>query len=191
VKLASRAIVTRRCQIEISEACPNRSLCCDVLLRPSISTREDEVSNSWHADHVAWGHMEAERAFGQAARARLRASIARRLLHRRKESARLIVHDERAVPRRSAATAGVREIPLDAVTGTLEAGRAREFDGEFRPSKRTRKRWVGVWLAEHRPAGLPPIDVVRIGNAYAIRDGHHRVSVARARGAATIDAIVA
>ena len=30
---------------------------------------------------------------------------------------------------------------------------------------------------------LPPISVVQVGDAYAIRDGHHRVSVARARGA--------
>jgi hypothetical protein len=31
---------------------------------------------------------------------------------------------------------------------------------------------------------------VRIGDAYAIRDGHHRVSVAKARGALTITALV-
>ena len=45
-------------------------------------------------------------------------------------------------------------------------------------------------MAKHRESLLPPIAVVRIGDAYAIRDGHHRVSVARARGAVTIDAIV-
>jgi len=32
---------------------------------------------------------------------------------------------------------------------------------------------------------------VQVGDQYAIRDGHHRVSVARARGAVSIDAIVA
>jgi hypothetical protein len=37
---------------------------------------------------------------------------------------------------------------------------------------------------------LPPIAVVRVGDEYAVRDGHHRVSVARARGALTIDATV-
>ena len=45
-------------------------------------------------------------------------------------------------------------------------------------------------MAEQRGTLLPPISVVRVGDAYAIRDGHHRVSVARARGALTIDAIV-
>jgi len=31
---------------------------------------------------------------------------------------------------------------------------------------------------------------VRVGDAYAVRDGHHRVSVAQARGAVAIDATV-
>ena len=48
-----------------------------------------------------------------------------------------------------------------------------------------------MWVAEHTGPGLAPIEVVQIGDSYAIRDGHHRVSVARARGAVTIDAIVA
>ena len=38
---------------------------------------------------------------------------------------------------------------------------------------------------------LPPISVVHVGDGYAIRDGHHRVSVAKALGALTIHAIVA
>ena len=139
--------------------------------------------------HVAWAHMEAERAFTRAARARRRASVVRRLF--RRTPAALFVHDPRTLPRRSAARAHVREIPLDAITGTLERGRAREFDHDFRPSKRTRTRWLRVWLAEHTGTGLPPIDVIQVGDAYAIRDGHHRVSVARARGAVAIDAIVA
>ena len=37
---------------------------------------------------------------------------------------------------------------------------------------------------------LPPISVVPVEDGYAIRDGHHRVSVALARGALTIDARV-
>jgi hypothetical protein len=131
---------------------------------------------------ATWSYTEGERAFGRAARRRLLLSLLRR-------RAELPVHDGRTSPRRP--TARVQEIPLDAIAGTLEPGRAREFDREFRPAKRTRQRWLRVWVGEHTPAGLPPIDVVRIGDAYAIRDGHHRVSVAHARGAATIDAVVA
>jgi hypothetical protein len=84
----------------------------------------------------------------------------------------------------------VREIPLDAIAGTVEPSRAELFDGEFRPTGGARSRWQRLWLAEHRGAVLPPISVVRVGDAYAVRDGHHRVSVARARGALTIDAAV-
>jgi hypothetical protein len=144
----------------------------------------------YSAHHVAWSLMEGERAFGQAVRSRRRASLTRRLFRRCLDCACLLVHDERALARRSGAGT-VREIELDAITGTLEPGRAREFDAEFRPSKRARRRWMRVWVAEHTGAGLPPISVVQIGETYAIRDGHHRVSVARARGAVTIDAVVA
>ena len=114
------------------------------------------------AHHVAWAHMEGERAFGQAIRARRRASLARRALRRCADCARLIVHDERTLPRRNGGL--VREIPLDAITGTFEAGRALDFDNEFRPSKRARKRWLRVWVGEHTGAGLPPIDVVQVGD---------------------------
>ena len=85
-----------------------------------------------------------------------------RLLRRCAECARLIVHDERTLPRRNGGW--VREIPLDAITGTFEAGRALDFDNEFRPSKRARKRWLRVWVGEHTGAGLPPIDVVQVGD---------------------------
>jgi hypothetical protein len=47
-----------------------------------------------------------------------------------------------------------------------------------------------VWLAEHHGAVLPPISVIQVGDSYAVRDGHHRVSVAKARGALSIDAAV-
>jgi hypothetical protein len=143
----------------------------------------------YQAHHVAWSHMEGEKRFGQAARARRRASLARVLLRRCKACAYLLVHDKPALTRSGAGA--VREIPLDAITGTLEPGRAREFDAEFRPVGRVRKRWLRVWVAEHTGPGLGPIEVVQVGSNYAVRDGHHRVSVARARGAATIDAIVA
>jgi hypothetical protein len=134
---------------------------------------------------IGWSAAEAERAFGKAVRARRRASLLRRLLRR---CARLAIHDLRCV-RRSAGSA-VRDIPVEAITGSLEPNRAAQFDSEFRPSPVARGRWLSVWLAEERGAVLPPISVAPVGDAYAIRDGHHRVSVARARGALTVTAIV-
>jgi len=85
----------------------------------------------------------------------------------------------------------VREIPLEAIKGTTEPNRSAQFDEEFRPSKIARRRWQSLWLAFHRGAALPPISVVQFGDVYAIHDGHHRVSVAKALGAPSIPAIVA
>ncbi|HEX5899627.1 MAG TPA: hypothetical protein VFY32_09525 [Solirubrobacteraceae bacterium] len=70
------------------------------------------------------------------------------------------------------------------------SNRAAQFDRDFRPTSRVRARWQSIWMAEQRGTVLPPISVVEVGDAYAIRDGHHRVSVARARGALIIDAMV-
>ena len=136
------------------------------------------------AAQLPWRYLEAERAFDKAARSRRRASLMRRLRRGCIECARLVIHDPSTV--RRSAPAGLQEIPIDAITGTLEPNRAHEFDSEFRPSAPARSRWLRVWLAD----SLPPISVTRVGDAYAIRDGHHRVSVAKARGALTINAIV-
>jgi hypothetical protein len=38
----------------------------------------------------------------------------------------------------------VREIPLDAITGSVEPNRAALFDREFRPSPPARGRWLRV-----------------------------------------------
>ena len=79
---------------------------------------------------------------------------------------------------------------MAAIRSTLEPNKAPLFDRDFRPAPIARNRWQRLWLAEHRGAVLPPISVVAVGDAYAIRDGHHRVSVALARGAVMIDAVV-
>ena len=137
------------------------------------------------------GPFDAERAFTRVARSRRRAALARWLRRGPREHGRLPVYGAgmlrgaRAEPGRV-----LREIPLGAIRGTLEPSRATLFDCSFRPAPNARCRWQQLWLAEHRGAVLPPISVVAVGDAYAIRDGHHRVSVARARGAVMIDAVV-
>jgi hypothetical protein len=135
--------------------------------------------------------IDAERAFAREARARRRAALLRRLRGEPSACGRLAVYDERELGGGAARLArGVREVPLAAIRGTVEPSRASMFDPCFRPAAPARGRWQRVWLAEHRGTVLPPISVVRVGDAYAVRDGHHRVSVARARGAVTIDAVV-
>jgi hypothetical protein len=133
--------------------------------------------------------IDAERAFARVARARRLGTIMRTVRGKARTRGALAVYDPRHVGR---ATPGrrIREIPLCAISGTTEPARASLFDGDFRPAPAARHRWQRVWLAEHRGAVLPPISVVPVEDGYAVRDGHHRVSVARARGALTIDATV-
>src|SRR4051794_25375742 len=130
--------------------------------------------------------IDAEKAFDHMARARRRAALRRRLRREAKDG-RLPVYDPR---RRTRVGGGVREIPLRAIAGTVEPNRAAQFDCAFRPVASARPRWTRVWLAQHRGAILPPISVVPVGDKYAVSDGHHRVSVALANGAATIDAVL-
>jgi hypothetical protein len=135
--------------------------------------------------------FDAEHAFTRALRARRRAALARRLRGRSAGDGRLAVYDDRALAgARARPERGVREIPVEAIRGTLEPGRARLFDHCFRPAASARARWQQVWIAEVRGQVLPPISVIPVDGAYVLRDGHHRVSVARARGAVTIDAAI-
>jgi hypothetical protein len=142
------------------------------------------------SDATGWAYVEAERAFGKAIRARRRAALLRWLRRSCAECARLSIHQVRSATRRGP-RGMVREIPLEAIVGSVEPSRATQFDRDFRPSPAARSRWLRVWQAEQRGAGLPPISVVAVGDGYAIRDGHHRVSVARARGAQSIAAAIA
>jgi hypothetical protein len=134
--------------------------------------------------------VDAERAFTRMRRSRRRAALLRRVRRQPASHGQLPVYDERQLENRGRLRLGVREIPLAAICCTLEPNKAPHFDRDFRPAPITRRRWQRLWLAEHRGAVLPPISVVAVGDVYAIRDGHHRVSVARARGAVMIDAVV-
>jgi hypothetical protein len=136
-----------------------------------------------------WSQLEADRAFTAASRARRRAALATRVRRLGRAVCGLPVYDEVTDRRRGAR--GVREIPLEAIAGTTEPNRAAQFDEHFRPTAQTRCRWQRIWLALQTGINLPPISVIQVGESYAIRDGHHRVSVAKARGLLTIRAVVA
>jgi hypothetical protein len=85
---------------------------------------------------------------------------------------------------------GVQLIRIDSITGTTEASKARLFDRGFRPDRSCGPRWKSLWMAEARGLELPPVSVYRIGDRHVLRDGHHRVSVARDHGRADIEAEV-
>ena len=84
---------------------------------------------------------------------------------------------------------GLHVIALDTIVGSV--GRGQDFDRQFRPrSARVRPRWERIAAAQRRGEAMPPIDVYRVGELHFVRDGHHRVSVARELGLETIDAHV-
>ena len=83
---------------------------------------------------------------------------------------------------------GVHPIPLDALVGT--DSRAGSFTRDFRPlhaASRDRMRSLEKAFAE---VGFPPITTVKLGEAYFVIDGHHRVALARRDGGEMIDADV-
>jgi len=84
---------------------------------------------------------------------------------------------------------GQREVALDNIRGT--EGRSNDFDSRFNPlSDQARRRWINVARANEDGMDLPPVELIQVGDVYFVRDGHHRVSVARAYGQTTITARV-
>ena len=84
---------------------------------------------------------------------------------------------------------GMQTIAIDSIVGSVDRG--KEFDREFRPtSARVRTRFEQIANAQRRGESMPPIDVYRVGVLHFVRDGHHRVAVARAQGRDEIDAHV-
>ncbi len=84
--------------------------------------------------------------------------------------------------------AGVQDILLDRITGSV--GRVKDFDREFLPLKKhLADRWVANYLFMQEE-NWPTIRVYQVGSQYFVEDGHHRVSVARSRGMAYIQAEV-
>jgi hypothetical protein len=84
---------------------------------------------------------------------------------------------------------GLQIVPLDSIVGTVDRG--VDFDRGLRPtSARLRSRWERIAAAQRRGEALPPVSLYKIGDLYFIRDGHHRVSVAKSLGRTDIDAYV-
>lgn len=91
-----------------------------------------------------------------------------------------------ALGRRSESYLGTKLIPLDAIVGSVD--KVRDFDRRFRPtSARSRQRWERLSRASRTGEEIPPIEVYQVGDYYFVRDGHHRVSVARSLGLDVIE----
>jgi hypothetical protein len=84
---------------------------------------------------------------------------------------------------------GHQTVQINTIIGS--EGRYADFDRWFAPrTDATRFRWMSIDRAHYEDVGLPAVDLYKLGQIYFVKDGHHRISVARQRGQMEIDAIV-
>ena len=84
---------------------------------------------------------------------------------------------------------GLHAVPIEQIRGS--EGRSNDFDRDFHPLQdHNRGRWLGVARARDQDKVLPPVVLIQVGSVYFVRDGHHRISVARALGQLDIEAEV-
>ncbi|MFO7323338.1 MAG: hypothetical protein DIU68_016530 [Chloroflexota bacterium] len=128
--------------------------------------------------------MSFEKARQRAARGRWI-----RALRRRTNRLAVLRKDVRDTTRFLRREWGVCSVPVRLITGTLD--READFDRAFMPRHRkSRHRWMQIDYAYQLDVGLPPIDLIKVGDLYYVSDGHHRLSVARLHGQQFIDANV-
>lgn len=124
-------------------------------------------------------------------KARSRAALEEILARLTGVSTQLLSFDEvrRKLKIKGSFERGLREIPLDAIVGSV--GRYNDFTRNFLPKHaEDESRWARVKVAASDLVGLDPIEVYQIGDTYFVKDGNHRVSVARQLGASYIQAYV-
>ena len=135
--------------------------------------------------------VDAEGDFARARRHQVLASLAARLRGDSEDVVQSMSFDEvvEALGRRGEHYGGTKVIKLDDIVGSVD--KARDFDRRFRPtSARSRQRWERLARASRTGEVIPPIEVYQVGDYFFVRDGHHRVSVARSLGVKLIEAKV-
>ena len=84
---------------------------------------------------------------------------------------------------------GLRSVPLSMIIGS--ENRCKDFDNHFVPlSELNHHRWMRISDMFLKDEPIPVIDLIQIGKYYFVRDGHHRISVAKAMGKKYLDAHV-
>lgn len=124
-------------------------------------------------------------------RARRRANVREVLSFLRREPDELLSYEEvrRRLRAIESSESSLEDVPLDKVVGSV--GRYQDFTRGFLPKQDSDKdRWAGVRQAMTGMAGVPPVEMYRVGDAYFVKDGNHRVSVARQLGSKYVQAYV-
>lgn len=80
-------------------------------------------------------------------------------------------------------------VSLSRIVGS--ESRSEDFDNRFNPlNPHNMERWLGIAAARRSGVALPPVELVRDGGEFYVRDGHHRISVAKALGQLDIEAVI-
>jgi len=135
--------------------------------------------------------MDMQAAVQDFHRARQRAGLQELAARLRGEPADLLSYEEvrSKLKITSGIERGLQDVPLDAIIGSV--GRYTDFTRTFLPKqKMDAQRWARVKMATLDMTGVPAIDVYQIDEAYFVKDGNHRVSVARELGFTHIQAHV-
>ena len=81
-------------------------------------------------------------------------------------------------------------VDIQQICGSTNS-RCQDFDPQFRPLNRhSQDRWISIAVARKSGKRLPPIHLIKQDGKYFVEDGHHRISVAKALGDESIEAIV-
>ena len=135
--------------------------------------------------------MRAElQAETEAERLERRAKL-HELLHRLRGEPNVLLpfHQALALRPRGERHLGLRTIEVDKVVGSVD--RYEDFDHRFLPkTPHTLERWKRLRALQLAGAEFPPIEVYQVGEAYFVKDGNHRVALAKATGQKFIDAHV-
>ena len=126
--------------------------------------------------------------FGRARRRAFFGSLKTRFVGGR---ARLLSFDEvrRALGADNRFYLGRKVVEVSKIVGSV--GRHGEFDRNFMPAKSSLSyKWKRIDGALRRGVELPAVSLYKIGDAYFVEDGNHRVSVARYHGTEMLDAEV-
>ncbi len=84
---------------------------------------------------------------------------------------------------------GMKTVQVEQIVGSVN--RYRDFDRAFLPTQdHTADRWQKINRAFYKDVSLPPVMLYKVGGAYFVVDGNHRVSVAREKGQEFIEAEV-
>jgi nucleotide-binding universal stress UspA family protein len=124
-------------------------------------------------------------------RARRKAAMQELMARLKGESLDLVAYEEirQRLKASSQRDRGLHDIPIDAIVGSV--GRYTDFNRHFLPRQEIdAHRWARLKLAATGLQGFPPIEVYKLGEIYFVRDGNHRVSVARELGQTYIHAYV-